>query len=63
MIPDEPKLTITTYFALLVYMLISVFIWFPVGLLCASVNLKLTVLIFGAYFVKEVCRIYLGIKV
>jgi len=64
MIPEfkEPKLTITTYLAVLVYFIFSIFIWFPVGLLMSLVNPKLTIMIFVMYFVKEVSRMYLGIK-
>ena len=64
MIPEfkEPKLTITTYLAVLVYFIFSIFIWFPIGLLMSLVNPKLTIMIFVMYFVKEVSRMYLGIK-
>lgn len=63
MTPTEPKLTITTYFAVIVYFLFSIFIWFPIGVLMSLVNPKLTIMIFVMYFIKEVSRIYLGIKV
>jgi hypothetical protein len=62
-LPQIPQLTLTTYIAALFYIILSMTIWIPIGILMGTINPGLTIMIFVMYFIKEVCRIYLGIKV
>ena len=59
---SSDKLTITQIIAVVIYFVFGVMIWFPLALLFATVNAKLTVLLFSMYFVISICKLYLGIK-
>lgn len=59
---NEEPVSVSKLVAGLIYVLLSIFIWFPIGYLCASVNLKLTVIIFLMALVKDTCKLYLGLK-
>jgi uncharacterized membrane protein len=60
--PEVPEVTPSQIAASLIFVIVGTFIWVPIGFLMASVNLKLTLVIFLMAFVMQSCKMYLGIK-
>lgn len=60
--PELKPLTVSQYVALMIYLIISMAIWIPIGYLAASVNLNVTILIGIMLFIISVCKMYLGVK-
>jgi len=58
--PEE--ITVTKLVAALLFMIMSVFIWFPIAYIFGMINLKLTIIIALMAFIRETCKIYLGLR-
>ena len=54
--------SVTNLVAMLIYVIVSAFIWVPIGFLAAQVNIKLTLIILGMLMIKQVSKMYMGIK-
>jgi hypothetical protein len=64
MIVNEPppNPSVSQIAAAMIYFFLATMIWFPIGFLMATVNLKVTILIAVMAFVMNVCKMYLGVK-
>jgi len=60
--PNSTAITASQIIASVIYLIFGTFIWIPIGFLMASVNLKLTLVIFFMSFIVQTCKMYLGIK-